>query len=181
MEVALLGLRLVVGLTFAAHGAQKVFGLFGGGGISGTAAAFDQIGLHPTRLQAWVAGMAELAGGLLLAVGLATPFAAAVLIGTMVAAVLTVHLRSGFFNTSNGYEYNLVLAAAAFALAGTGPGTGRSRTRSTSSWPARAGRWPLSAPACSVAWAPCRSAASRRSAPLVTRSRNRRGPRDADP
>jgi putative oxidoreductase len=122
MELALLALRGVVGLTFAAHGAQKVFGLFGGGGISGTAAAFDQIGLHPTKLQAWVAGMAELAGGLLLAVGLATPVAAAVLIGTMVAAVLTVHLRSGFFNTSNGYEYNLVLAAAAFALAGTGPG-----------------------------------------------------------
>ena len=122
MELALLALRLVVGLTFAAHGAQKVFGLFGGGGISGTAAAFDQIGLHPTRFQAWVAGMAELAGGLLLAVGLGTPLAAAVLIGAMVAAVLTVHLPSGFFNTSNGYEYNLVLAAAAFALAGTGPG-----------------------------------------------------------
>jgi len=122
MELALLALRLVVGLTFAAHGAQKVFGLFGGGGISGTAAAFDQIGLHPTKLQAWVAGVAELAGGLLLALGLATPFAAAVLIGTMVAAVLTVHLRSGFFNTNNGYEYNLVLAAAAFTLAGTGPG-----------------------------------------------------------
>jgi len=122
MELALLAIRLVVGLTFAAHGAQKVFGLFGGGGISGTAAAFDQIGLHPTKLQAWVAGVAELAGGLLLALGLATPFAAAVLIGTMVAAVLTVHLRSGFFNTSNGYEYNLVLAAAAFAVAGTGPG-----------------------------------------------------------
>ncbi|HET6832742.1 MAG TPA: DoxX family protein [Acidimicrobiales bacterium] len=122
MELALLALRLVVGLTFAAHGAQKVFGLFGGGGISGTAAAFDQIGLHPTKVQAWVAGVAELAGGLLLAVGLLTPFPAAVLIGTMVAAVLTVHLRSGFFNTSNGYEYNLVLATAAFALAGTGPG-----------------------------------------------------------
>ena len=122
MELALLALRLVVGLTFAAHGAQKLFGAFGGGGIAGTAGAFDQIGLHPVKIQAWVAGMAELAGGLLLAVGLATPFAAAVLIGTMVAAVLTVHLHSGFFNTSNGYEYNLVLAAAAFALAGTGPG-----------------------------------------------------------
>ena len=73
MEVALLALRLVVGLTFAAHGAQKLFGVFGGGGIAGTAGAFDQIGLRPVKLQAWVAAVAEFVGGLLIAVGLATP------------------------------------------------------------------------------------------------------------
>ena len=122
MEVALLALRLVVGLTFAAHGAQKLFGVFGGGGITGTAGAFDQIGLRPIKLQAWVAAVAEFVGGLLIAVGLATPFAAAALIGVMTAAVLSVHLPYGFFNTSNGYEYNLVLAVAVFALAGVGPG-----------------------------------------------------------
>jgi len=122
MELALLALRLVVGLTFAAHGAQKLFGVFGGGGIAGTAGAFDQIGLRPVKLQAWVAAAAEFVAGLLIALGLATPFAAAALIGVMTAAVLSVHLPYGFFNTSNGYEYNLVLAAAAFALAGTGPG-----------------------------------------------------------
>jgi putative oxidoreductase len=122
MELALLVLRLVVGLTFAAHGAQKLFGVFGGGGIVGTAAAFDQIVLRPVKLQAWVASVAEFAGGLLIALGLATPFAAAALIGVMTAAVLTVHLRHGFFATNGGYEYNLALAAAAFALAGIGPG-----------------------------------------------------------
>ena len=122
MEVALLALRLVVGLTFAAHGAQKLFGVFGGGGIAGTAGAFDQIGLRPVKLQAWLAAVAEFVGGLLIALGLATPFAAAALIGVMTAAVLSVHLPYGFFNTSNGYEYNLVLAVAVFALAGIGPG-----------------------------------------------------------
>ena len=122
MEIALLGLRLVVGLTFAAHAIPKLFSVWGGGGIQGTADTFDQIGLRPGKLQAWVASVAELGGGLLIALGLVTPFAAAVLIAVMTAAVLTVHLRNGFFNTSNGYEYNLVLAVAAFALAGTGPG-----------------------------------------------------------
>jgi putative oxidoreductase len=122
MDIALLGLRLVVGLTFAAHAVPKFFSVWGGGGIQGTAETFNQIGLRPGRLNAWLAGVAELGGGLLIALGLATPFAAAALIAAMTAAVLTVHLRNGFFNTNGGYEYNLVLAVAAFALAGTGPG-----------------------------------------------------------
>ena len=122
MEIALLVLRLVVGLTFVAHAAQKLVGVFGGQGIQGTADAFDQIGLRPSKLNAWLASLAELGGGLLIAFGLLTPLAATALIATMTAAVLTVHLRNGFFNTSNGYEYNLVLVVAAFALAGTGPG-----------------------------------------------------------
>lgn len=122
MEIALLGLRLVVGLGFAAHGAQKLFGVFGGHGIEGTAGFFEQIGLRPGRLHAWAAGTAEFLGGLLIALGLVTPFAAAALIAVMTAAVLTVHLRNGFFVSSNGYEYNLVLVAAVFALAGIGAG-----------------------------------------------------------
>ncbi|MCW2900586.1 MAG: DoxX [Streptosporangiaceae bacterium] len=122
MELALLVLRLVVGLTFAAHGAQKLFGAFGGPGIAGTAGFFEQVGLRPGRLHAWVAGAAEFLGGLLLALGLLTPFAAAVLIGVMTAAVLTVHLPNGFFNGQSGYEFNLVLVAAAFAIAGIGAG-----------------------------------------------------------
>jgi putative oxidoreductase len=122
MELALLGLRLVVGLTFAAHAVPKFLSVWGGGGIQATADTFDQIGLRPGKLNAWLAGVAELGGGLLIAFGLATPFAAAALIATMTAAVLAVHLHNGFFNTNNGYEYNLVLAVAAFALAGTGPG-----------------------------------------------------------
>jgi putative oxidoreductase len=122
MEIALLALRLVVGLVFAAHGAQKLFGAFGGGGIEGTAGVFEQLGLRPGKLHARAAGTAEFVGGLLIALGLVTPFAAAALIAVMTAAVLTVHLRNGFFVTGNGYEYNLVLAAAVFALAGIGAG-----------------------------------------------------------
>src|SRR5215210_3181472 len=78
VEIALLGLRLVIGLGFAAHGAQKLFGILGGHGIEGTAGFFEQIGLRPGRLHAWAAGSSEFFGGLLIAVGLVTPFAAAV-------------------------------------------------------------------------------------------------------
>jgi putative oxidoreductase len=122
MELALLVLRLVVGLTFIAHAAPKLLTVWGGGGIQGTADAFDQIGLRPGRLHAWLAALSELGGGLLIALGLVTAVGGAALIAVMTAAVLTVHLRNGFFATNNGYEYNLVLAVAAFALAGIGPG-----------------------------------------------------------
>ena len=122
MNLALLALRLAVGLGFAAHGSQKLFGSFGGGGIDGTAGFFDQIGLKPGKVHAWAAGATEFFGGLLIAFGLLTPIAAAGLIGVMTAAVLSVHLKNGFFNTNQGYEYNLVLAAALFALAGIGAG-----------------------------------------------------------
>jgi putative oxidoreductase len=122
MNLALLVLRLVVGLGFAAHGAQKLFGAFGGGGIAGTGAFFEQVGLRPGRVHALAAGVAELAGGLLIAVGLLTPVAAAALIGVLTAAVVTVHARNGFFVTNNGCEYILTLAAALFALAGVGAG-----------------------------------------------------------
>lgn len=122
MDPALLVLRLAVGLTFSAHGAQKLFGAFGGHGIQGTGGFFEQIGLRPGRIHAWAAGLAEFLGGLAIALGLVTPIAAAALIGVMTAAVLTVHLKNGFFNTSQGYEYNLVLAATLFALSGVGAG-----------------------------------------------------------
>ena len=122
MEIGLLALRVVVGLTFAAHGAQTLFGAFGGQGLDRTARFFEQIGLRPGKLNAWLGGGAELLGGLLIAVGLLTPVASAVLIGDMTAAVLTVHLRNGFFDVRGGFEYNLVLVAAVFALAGIGAG-----------------------------------------------------------
>ncbi|MGH2925945.1 MAG: DoxX family protein [Solirubrobacterales bacterium] len=122
MEVALIALRLVVGLGFAAHGAQKLFGAFGGHGIDGTAGFFEQIGLRPGKAHAWAAGSAEFLGGASIALGLLTPFAAAALIAVMTAAVLTVHLRNGFFVTENGFEYNLVLATVVFALAAIGAG-----------------------------------------------------------
>lgn len=123
MNLALFALRVVVGLTLASHGAQKLFGWFGGQGIEGTAAGYDGIGLRPGRFNAWLAGLAELFGGLLIALGLLTPLGAAALIGVMTTAVWTVHLRNGFFNSRNGFEFNLVLATAAFALAAIGAGS----------------------------------------------------------
>jgi putative oxidoreductase len=122
MDLALLVLRVVVGLLFVGHGAQKLFGSFGGGGLEGTTDMFDGIGLRPGWLHARLGGTSEFVGGALLALGLFTPFAAAALIGVMVAAIITVHAPNGIWNTNRGYEYNLVMIAAVFALAGVGPG-----------------------------------------------------------
>ena len=104
------------------HGAQKLFGWFGGGGIDATAGFFEQAGLRPGRLHAWAGGLGEFGGGALLALGLLSPLAAAALIGVMTAAILTVHLRNGLWATKQGYEYNLVLIGVAFAVAAVGPG-----------------------------------------------------------
>jgi len=122
MEIGLVLLRSVVGLTLAAHGAQKLFGWFGGYGLDGTGGFMETLGFRPGRRHAFMAGLVEAAGGLLLAVGLLTPFAAASIVAVMLVAVVTVHLKGGFFSTSGGYEYNLVLAVAALAIAFTGPG-----------------------------------------------------------
>ena len=122
MDLALLVIRVVVGLVFVGHGTQKLFGLFGGGGVKGTGDMFDAIGLRPGRVNAGVAGTAELVGGALLALGLVTPVGAALVIAVMVAAIVTVHLPNGIWATDGGAEYELVLIAAAFALAGVGPG-----------------------------------------------------------
>jgi putative oxidoreductase len=122
MNIALLVLRIVVGLSFAGHGAQKLFGFSGGHGLEGTAAGFERMGLRPARLNALVAGSAEFFGGLLIALGLLTTPAAAAVIAVMTTAILTVHMRNGFWAAQNGFEYNLVMIAAAFALAGVGAG-----------------------------------------------------------
>jgi len=123
MDLALFVLRIVVGLLFVGHGAQKLFGIWGGGGLEGTADMFDSIGLQPASLHARVAAVSEFGGGALLVLGLLTPVAAAALIAVMTAAVLSVHGPNGIWNTNKGYEYNLVLAAAVFALAGAGAGS----------------------------------------------------------
>jgi putative oxidoreductase len=122
MDLALLVLRVVLGLLFVGHGSQKLFGAFGGPGLKGTADMFDAISLRPGHLHARAAGMAEVVGGVLLALGLLTPVGAAMVIAVMVAAIITVHLQKGIWNIDGGYEYDLVLIAAAFALAGVGPG-----------------------------------------------------------
>jgi putative oxidoreductase len=122
MDIGILLLRVTVGLTMAAHGGQKLFGWFGGYGLDATGQAFDSMGFHPGRRHALMAGLVELGGGLLLALGLLTPLAAALVASVMLVAALTVHAKQGFFITSGGYEYNLVLGVAAVSLAFTGAG-----------------------------------------------------------
>jgi putative oxidoreductase len=121
MNAGLLLIRLVVGLGLAAHGSQKLFGWFGGGGIDGTAVGMEKMGYLPARRNAYAAGLTEVVGGALLAVGLATPLAAAIVIGVMVNAGL-VHLRGGFFLTNGGYEYTLTIGVVAATLALTTAG-----------------------------------------------------------
>ncbi len=122
MNAGLLLLRLVVGLTFAAHGSQKLYGSFGGGGPRGTAGFMKSLGFRAPMLMGLMAGSAEFFGGLAFAMGLATPLAALAVITVMVNAVITVHVSKGFFNGNGGYEFNLALATAAVAVAAIGPG-----------------------------------------------------------
>jgi putative oxidoreductase len=122
MSIGLLILRLVVGLTLAAHGTQKLFGWFGGYGLTGTGGFLEQLGFVPGRRHALLAGLAETGAGLLLALGLATPVAAAVALSVMVVAGVSAHAPKGFFAHNGGYEYTLILGIAALSLAFTGPG-----------------------------------------------------------
>jgi putative oxidoreductase len=122
MNLGILVLRVIVGALFAGHGAQKLLGWLGGHGPSGTAGFLEGLGLRPGGALALGAGAAELGGGVLLALGLLTPLAAALITAVMVTAIITVHFAKGIWNSSGGYEYNLVLIAAVFALAGAGAG-----------------------------------------------------------
>lgn len=118
----LLLVRLVVGLLFVGHGAQKLFGWFGGYGPKGTGGWMESIGIKPGVLMAVLVGLAELLGGALLAAGLFTPVAALFITVTMLGAIATVHGRNGIWATANGYEYHLVLIAAAIGVALVGAG-----------------------------------------------------------
>jgi putative oxidoreductase len=122
MDLGLLLGRLVLGLLMAAHGAQKAFGWFGGYGLAGTSGFFQQLGFRPGRLFAATAAATEIAGGLLLAAGLLTPVAAALLVSVMIVAAVTVHLPQGLFAQNNGIEVPLLYGIGAAALAFTGAG-----------------------------------------------------------
>jgi putative oxidoreductase len=122
-------LRLAVGVVFVAHGAQKLFGVWGGGGPAGTAAFFAQLGLSPAMPLALLVGVVEFAGGLMLILGALTLLAAFALAIDMGVAIFKVHLANGFFLNWNivpgqghGYEFSLVLIGALLALMLTGPG-----------------------------------------------------------
>lgn len=114
--------RVTIGLLFIGHGTQKLFGWFGGSGPEGTGQFFEQVDLRPGKRHALAAGAAEAGGGLLFALGAATPLAAAAISGSMITAIKTVHWEKGVWSTAGGYEYNLVLLAAVFGLTENGPG-----------------------------------------------------------
>src|SRR6266852_6351784 len=122
MNEGLLLLRLVFGLVMAAHGAQKLFGWFGGYGIAGTGGFFETVGFRPGKLFAALAGLGEFGGGLLLALGFLGPIGGALILSVMIVATVTAHLGKGLFATSGGIEVPLLYGAAATALALTGPG-----------------------------------------------------------
>ena len=111
-----LALRIPVGLLFMAHGAQKLFGWFGGYGLEATGQWMESIGLAPGYLMAMMAGSAEFFGGLFIILGLLTRPSALVLGFTMLVAIVTTHLENGLFMSNNGYEFGLSLAAISFAL-----------------------------------------------------------------
>ncbi len=115
-------LRLVVGIIFAAHGAQKLFGWFGGYGLQGTGQWMDSIGLGPGYVMALLAGSAEFFGGLALILGVLVRPAAIVLAFTMVVAIFSVHIHNGLFMDKNGYEFGLALLVVALSLSISGAG-----------------------------------------------------------
>src|ERR1700739_4654457 len=118
-DVGLLILRLVLGLTLAAHGFNK---FFGGGRIPGTARWFESIGMKPGKFHATVAATTEVSAGLGLAAGLLTPIPAAGFVALMLVAAWTVHRPNGFFIVKEVWDYTLVLALSAVAVATVGPG-----------------------------------------------------------
>ena len=139
-------LRVVVGATFAAHGAQKLFGIWGGPGLAGTGGYFDSIGLSPGFPLAVAVGVIEFGGGLLLMAGALTRVASLALVAVMLGAIWNVHLQNGFFmnwaltpGRGHGVEFNVLAIAALLCLALTGPGAfsvDHNRARSAESYAA---------------------------------------------
>ncbi|MEN6371532.1 MAG: DoxX family protein [Armatimonadota bacterium] len=115
-------IRLVLGIIFMAHGAQKLFGLFGGGGISGTTQFMQSLSIPLPAFSAWIVALVEFLGGLFLVIGLFTRIVSVLIIIDMVVAVALIHGRKGFFAGGGGFEYNLALIAMALSLVLSGPG-----------------------------------------------------------
>ena len=122
MDTGLLVARVIFGGLMAAHGAQKLFGWFGGYGLAGTAGYFESIGFRPGRLFATAAAASEVASGVLVAFGLFGPAGPALMLAVMIVAAISVHWEHGLFAMSNGIELPLLYGAAAVALTLTGPG-----------------------------------------------------------
>lgn len=121
-SLSALPLRLIAGILFTAHGAQKLFAWFGGYGLEGTGQWMESIGLAPGYLMALMAGSAEFFGGLLLIIGFLTRPTSFVLAITMIVAIFSVHIDNGLFMSVNGYEFALVLVAVTVSLIFSGAG-----------------------------------------------------------
>ena len=119
---AILPLRLVAGLIFTAHGAQKLFAWFGGYGLDDTGQWMESIGLTPGYALAVMAGSAEFFGGIFLIIGLLIRPTSAVLAITMLIAIVSVHINNGLFMSNNGYEFSLALLAISASLLLSGAG-----------------------------------------------------------
>lgn len=122
IALGLLILRLVLGMTLAAHGAQKLFGWWGGTGMKGWTGAMTRMRIRPAAPWAWMSALAELVGGLLVAIGLLNPLGSFAIAGSMLVAIALVHWPKGFWTTKGGYEFNLLIVASAAAVAIAGPG-----------------------------------------------------------
>jgi len=122
LATGLLILRLVIGLIVAAHGAQKLFGWWGGPGIKGWTAGMIRMRIRPAAPWAWMSALAEVGGGLALALGFLSPLGSAAIASAMLVAVALVHWPKGFWNSKGGFEFNLSILGAVVALALTGPG-----------------------------------------------------------
>ena len=122
MDLGLLVLHVLVGLLLFGHGAQKLWGWFGGRGVEGAGAFMETLGLRPGKLNAMVAGLGEVVGGGLIALGLLTPLGSALVTAVMVTAVITAHWRNGLWAQNGGFEFPLTNIAIVFALAAVGAG-----------------------------------------------------------
>jgi len=122
LDLGLLVARLVIGLLMAAHGTQKLLGWFGGYGLNTTGEFFVQLGFQRGRAFATLASVAEVAGGLLVAIGFLGPVGPALMISVMLVAAISVHWKNGVFAAQNGIEVPLLYATGAFGLAMTGFG-----------------------------------------------------------
>jgi putative oxidoreductase len=139
MRLFVLIARLLLGGLFFGHGAQKLFGWFGGQGLDATAGSFEALGLRPGRQHALAAGVSEAGGGALLAAGLCTPVGAAAIIGSMATAIRTVHAPRGPWVTEGGWEYQATVIATVAMITEVGPGplsldAARGSERSGTGW-----------------------------------------------
>lgn len=122
VALGLLVLRVVIGLTVAAHGAQKLFGWWGGPGMKNWTGAMTRMRLRPAAPWAWISALGELLGGLGLAAGLLVPLPNLAIAGAMLVAIALVHWPKGFWNSKGGFEFNLSILGAITAIALIGPG-----------------------------------------------------------